>query len=541
MKYRDMNIPATQRERADERQVVNNAGGYVYEVDKQARLRRFLVLGTEGGTFYTSEKDLTRDNATFLAAYAADEPAAYFSVLYEANDKNIVPRHSTSLFALAVLWAKTDSKDTREAIEDDFTTFVRTATHLFEFVDYVRMFRGWSRALRRIVGSWYQAKTPHSLAYQVVKYRQRGGWTHRDILRQAHPKVSEQYKQVIDYAVHGWPKDGNGTGFPVIDQFEAIKVGGITAKGADALPWEALPTETLTDKNTWRALITGGRLPFTAMLRNLGRMTSLGVFETSATSNARGLVLRALGDDEAIQQARIHPFNALTALKTYKSGTGFRGSLSWTPNTAIIDALDGLFYKAFGNVEPTGKSTLIALDVSASMGVPLMNSNVTAYEGAAAMALATIAADPHTTDTVAFTQDGWSMGGRSRLGGWGSGITEMNISPRQRLDDVLRAMKDLRMGGTDCALPILWAHTNKRSYDAFVVITDNETWAGAVQPMEALRQYRKDVNPQARLIVVGMTSTGFTIADPQDAGTLDVVGFDASAPSIISNFIAGRF
>lgn len=541
MKYRDMNIPATQRERANERQVVNNAGGYVYEVDKQARLRRFLVLGTEGGSFYTSQKDLTRENAAFLEQYATEAPEDYLVVLVEVNEGNVVPRHSTVLFALAVLWSKTDNKDVRLNIEALFTDFVRTATHLFEFIDYVRMFRGWSRALRRIVGSWYLAKTPHSLAYQVVKYRQRGGWTHRDVLRQAHPKVSEQHKPVVDYAAHGWPKDGNGTGFPVIDQFEAIKVGGITAKGADALPWEALPTETLTDKNTWRALITGGRLPFTAMLRNLGRMTALGVFETSATSNARGLVLRALSDDEAIRQARIHPFNALTALKTYKSGTGFRGSLSWTPRTDIIDALDGLFYKAFGTVEPTGKMTCIALDVSASMSAALMNSNVTAYEGSAAMALATIAADPHTTDTVAFTQDGWSMGGRSRLGGWGSGITEMNISPRQRLDDVIRSMKDLRMGGTDCALPILWAHANKRSYDAFVVYTDNETWAGKVQPMEALRQYRKDVNPRARLIVVGMTSTAFTIADPQDTGSLDVVGFDASAPSLISNFIAGRF
>ena len=30
--------------------------------------------------------------------------------------------------------------------------------------------------------------------------------------------------------------------------------------------------------------------------------------------------------------------------------------------------------------------------------------------------------------------------------------------------------------------------------------------------------------------VAGLTSTGFTIADPNDAGTLDVVGFDSAAP-----------
>lgn len=541
MKYDDMFVPPTQRQRADERQVVNNAGGYVYEVGDAARLRRFLVLGTEGGTFYTTQQDLTRENATFLMDYAKREPIAYFAVLREANEGNITPRHSTTLFALAILWANTENGEVRQAIEDGFTTFVRTATHLMEFVTYVRMFRGWSRSLRRLVGSWYKAKNPGALAYQVVKYRQRGGWTHRDLLRLAHPEVGPEHKTVIDYAVHGWPKDGNGTGIAVIDQFEAVKVGGITAKAADALPWEALPTETLTDPNTWISLIKGGRLPYTAMLRNLGRMTSIGVFDPKGSATALRMVLDMLKNEEAIESARIHPFNALTALKTYQSGTGFRGSLSWTPNVRIVDALDDLFYKAFGNLQSTGRRICVALDISASMNVPLMNSNVTAREASAAMALATIAADRDTTDTVAFTQNGWSTGGRSRLGGWGSGITEMPLSPRQRLDDVIRAIRSLSMGGTDCALPIMWAHANKRVYDAFVVYTDNETWAGNVQPMEALRRYRKDVNPLARLIVVGMTSTGFTIADPTDAGALDVVGFDASGPSIISNFISEKF
>jgi 60 kDa SS-A/Ro ribonucleoprotein len=110
------------------------------------------------------------------------------------------------------------------------------------------------------------------------------------------------------------------------------------------------------------------------------------------------------------------------------------------------------------------------------------------------------------------------------------------ISPRQRLDDVVRQVSSLPMGGTDCALPMVWATKNKVEADAFVVYTDSETWAGNVHPVQALRAYRERMGIAAKLIVVGMVSNGFTIADPSDAGMLDVVGFDTATPQLISGF-----
>lgn len=43
--------------------VENNAGGFVFKLDEWKQLERFLILGTEGGTFYVSEKKLTAVNA----------------------------------------------------------------------------------------------------------------------------------------------------------------------------------------------------------------------------------------------------------------------------------------------------------------------------------------------------------------------------------------------------------------------------------------------------------------------------------------------
>ena len=55
--------------------------------------------------------------------------------------------------------------------------------------------------------------------------------------------------------------------------------------------------------------------------------------------------------------------------------------------------------------------------------------------------------------------------------------------------------------------------------------------------MQALRQYRAQTGIATKLVVVGMVSNGFSIADPGDAGMLDVVGFDTATPAVIADFI----
>lgn len=104
---------------------------------------------------------------------------------------------------------------------------------------------------------------------------------------------------------------------------------------------------------------------------------------------------------------------------------------------------------------------------------------------------------------------------------------------------MVRAVDGLPFGGTDCALPMLWATENKVKVDTFVVYTDNETWAGAIHPFQALRDYRNKMGRDAKLIVVGMTATKLTIADPDDAGMMDVVGFDTAAPQVMADFARG--
>jgi 60 kDa SS-A/Ro ribonucleoprotein len=86
---------------------------------------------------------------------------------------------------------------------------------------------------------------------------------------------------------------------------------------------------------------------------------------------------------------------------------------------------------------------------------------------------------------------------------------------------------------------MLHALGKKREIDTFVVLTDSETWYGRVHPAHALERYRHATGIDARLAVVAMVSNGFSIADPNDPGMLDVVGFDTATPQLVSDFARG--
>jgi 60 kDa SS-A/Ro ribonucleoprotein len=164
---------------------------------------------------------------------------------------------------------------------------------------------------------------------------------------------------------------------------------------------------------------------------------------------------------------------------------------------------------------------LLALDVSGSMagGVVAGVPGLTPRVASAAMALVTAATEKQHA-FVAFTE----------------GLTELDLSPKWRLAEAVERVSGLPFGATDCAQPMLWALERRVEVDTFVVYTDSETWAGNIHATQALREYRQRTGINAKLVVVGMVSNGFSIADPNDAGMLDVVGFDTATPSVISDF-----
>ncbi len=555
------NQPQTIKDRPD--QVQNSQGGYVYELDDMAKLSYFLVLGTEGGTYYAGEKKLTIASAAIVTKLLNDGHGyAVVDKVVEISDAGRAPKNDTALLVIAMCLS-CDNTATRSYAADKLPKIARTGTHLFTVVHYVNELRkGWGRSLRRAIANWYNSKDAKNLALQVCKYQSRtqegsnNTWSHRDVLRLAHVRpVSSAHSSIMKYATEGWsqqqlsafsesdPKNP----FNYIFGHELCKTATTSQQVVDLihnyrLVRESIPTQFLKDRKVWEALLV--EMPYTALIRNLATLTRNGV--VGPLSDGTRAVAAKLADGEALRAARVHPITILQAMKQYASGRSLKGDGVWVPDQQIINALDEAYYLAFENVEPTNKRIMLAMDCSGSMTAAVLGfQNLSAREAACAMALQLAKTEPNHY-LVGFTSKSVGRWAGFKFMNHPSAVpaTEpiqaMAISPRMRMDSALDVVTTFPWGGTDCALPMEHAMQKNLKVDAFVIITDNETFDGRVKADEALRQYRRQSGiKDAKLIVLATSVAGFTIGDPRDKNTLNVAGFDAHVPQILNSFIKG--
>lgn len=504
-------------EKATPGQVLNSTGGYVFTTTALEQVKRFLILGTEKGSFYADARSLTLGNTDNLLTAIKSDGTAVVELIVDVSVRGLAPKVDPVLFALAAASAVGDDA-TRSAAYANLSKVARTATHLFQFLGYRKQFAtGEGRGLRTAVARWYTEKDVEKTAYQMVKYRSRAGYTHKDVLKIAHPKTAEPARRALfDWTVN----DTVSSDVPrVVEGFLKAQAG----ENAPALvreyglTWDMLPDAALTETATWDALLDVG-IPQAALIRQLPRLTRLGVVKQLGGRTAE--IVDQLVDPDRLRAARVHPLQVLLAMKTYASGQG--QSSTWTPVPRLVDALDEAFYASFHAFTPAGKRTLVALDVSGSMGWNAGVAGLTACEVGAALSMVTLATEPD-----------------SHVFGFAHTFRELGITPKTRLNEAMRLAHDNNFGATDASLAIRYAGQHNLDVDTFIVITDNEVNRG-IHPHQALREYRNTTGIPAKLVVMGVTATPFTIADPSDPlGQLDVAGFSADVPSLVTEFSRG--
>ena len=115
---------------------------------------------------------------------------------------------------------------TRKFALQSLAAVATIGSHLQMFVDYVGTMRGWGRwateCHRGVVLLPGISRRP---VYQVVKYRQRYNWTHRDLLRKSHPKNPDSlglWNELFAWITHGTiPEDTETLG--LIHAYEEAK------------------------------------------------------------------------------------------------------------------------------------------------------------------------------------------------------------------------------------------------------------------------------------------------------------------------------
>jgi len=515
-------------------EVQNNAGGFTFKVSDKDRLERILILGTDGGTYYVGEQKLTADAIAFMTEFVRKDERLFVDTVVGVSKENRAAKQTPAIYAIALALSEGQDKAYARAAVSEV---VRTSTHLFEFAEYVKAFGGWGRAKRAAVAGWYEGKDAGSLAYQAVKYRQRNGWTHRDLFRLAHPKGVDQV--VGNFIL------GNGLseteGYGILNGFERIQkatsVREVKAVLNDHknLPWETIPTQFLTDAEVWKTLFYNGALGQTALIRNITRFAKIGAFNDVVFA---GDVAKRLADVEEILKGRVHPVQYANALGVYTNGPiasrydyGYASGYNrpegknWEVNAKVAGALEAGFYNSFQTVKPANKATMVSVDVSGSMtwAAPAGLVGLNYLQAAAVMAMVTVRTEPYVV-----------------LNAFSTTLKEVNVSDTDNFKTVVDKFSRVSMGGTDVAQPMVHAKANSLGIDTFVEFTDNETWAGNIKPSQALVQYRQSSGREARLAVVALAGTEYTVADPQDRGMMDFSGFDAAAPRVLADFSAGR-
>ncbi len=472
------------------------------------RLDQFLILGNEGGTYYVRAPKLVVQNATAVLECLQADGVRTVAAIVKVSTSGRAPKNNPALFALALAASPkfADAKTNATALEA-LPQVARTGTHLCNFAAFVENLRGWGRGLRSAVANWYLNKPASELAYQMLKHQHRNRSAHRDLLRLSHPKASTPtHNALFQWAVEGEP---GHLATPAILNGELRQIRAFElAKQASSedeivhliedyrLTHEMVPSEWKNSARVWESLL--GSMPYMALLRNIGTLTAVGLLQPHSPATA--LVVARLMDRKRIANSGVHPIALLAALQAYKRG-------KWAPVANVIDALDEAFYLAFQNVEASGKCIYLALDGSCSMQGSL-----------ASAALAMVFARTEPSCTIA--------------------AFHVDIARNARLDAVAEAIaRGPRL--TDASLPIRDVLERGLAVDAFVIVTGNETWVGEGHPAEAIEHYRRATGIAAKLVVIAMAAERCSIADPNDALQLDVAGFDASVPGVVTNFIRG--
>lgn len=208
--------------------------------------------------------------------------------------------------------------------------------------------------------------------------------------------------------------------------------------------WETQLSANGNNRETWEKLIDGGKVGYMAILRNLRNILN-------AKPRNIDKVYTKLADPVAVRKSKQLPFRFLSA---YKSVGNIGGS-------KVFDVLESAVDASVDNLPKLPGTTVIAIDVSGSMGSPISaKSDIRCAE--IAMMLGMIA-NRICDNSIVLTFE--------------TSLRKLNVSGRTGI--LYAAIHNSTPGGgTNMSLPFIWMIDGNVQADRIIILSDSMCNAG---------------------------------------------------------------
>jgi 60 kDa SS-A/Ro ribonucleoprotein len=290
-----------------------------FTVDHWTMLNRFLIMGSESNTYYAKPEETAIKQVSSLERCIKLDGKRTIDEIVSVSDNGRAIKNDYAIFALAFA-LKIGSPETIKHGYANFNKVIRTGAHMLMFRAICKDLKKSGNGLRGAINKWYVNQDLDKLAYQLVKYQSRKvsgkDFSQRDSFRLSHTGYRNGHKQegftknhsdLLYWVVKGEKREG-GRLPKIVHAFEEAKVVTTPKKlvaliKEHGLTREMVPTAMLNDVDVWNALLQ--KMPMTAMIRNLGKMTSIGLL--SKGSEAAKLVASRLVDEAYLRKSRVPP------------------------------------------------------------------------------------------------------------------------------------------------------------------------------------------------------------------------------------------
>lgn len=483
---------------------MNEAGGTAYKRTPVEALAQYAVTGTFGDGYYTSAQTQL-DTVKQLCAAVSNQFIAKTAIY----SRKYGYMKDMPVCLLAYL-AASDINLCKQV----FPHVVDNGKMLRNFVQMIRS-GVWGRkslgtALKNLIGSWLNEASVNKIVSASVGTSP----SLNDVLKLCHVKPTDEIRGALYAWVMKNLKDEQTALLPpVIMQLEQFRKDPSTE--LPNVPFELLTSTPLTTEH-WKSIAKQSGWHMVRM--NLNTFLRNHVFDDKEMIN---IIAEKLVDEKAIQQARVFPYQCLTAVLNVNPAMPRK----------IVNALQDVLELSLQNIPKFDEPILVCLDVSGSMTDPITGSRGSATSKTRCIDVASMLA-------AAFLK----CNDEAMVIPFDTQAHNLILNNRDSIATLTQHLAHFGGGGTKCSVALDYANQKKLNANLVVYISDNESWAEFSSPgfeTRCISEFNvfKARNPKAKLVCIDLTpntSSQFTSKRPD---VLNIGGFSDTVFKMVDLFI----